>query len=154
MLPLNPRLYNALTRVFDTVKISNQGEPMFATYGYDFRGNERMVPTISGESYVVVCPYCHDTSGHLYINHRWGVRDPVNNTKNLWLANCFLDDCMKDWLNQKDLSKRIEDYSLAAAAGLVRTATVADTVPPTKSASSPAAGLHCSVRPMASKPPA
>lgn len=72
---------------------------------------------MSGEYYVVACPHCHDTKGHLYINHRWGIRDPVNRTRNLWLANCFLCNSMSEWKNRMDLADRLEDYTLAVRAG-------------------------------------
>jgi hypothetical protein len=114
---LNPRLYWALKRAFGRVRVSNPGVPMTATYTPGPDGRPRLTPHVNGEYYVVVCPFCHDTKGHLYVNHRWGVRDRENGTRNLWLANCFLDDCMTKWENREALAERLEDYSLSAAAG-------------------------------------
>jgi hypothetical protein len=62
-----------------------------------------------GETYITCCPYCHDTSGHLYVNHRWGQFDPKTRTRNLWLAKCFREDCLKSWDNRKDLADRVLD---------------------------------------------
>jgi hypothetical protein len=120
--PLNPRLYAALNRsVTGGVKrISNQGQPMAAVYLPDLNGRPRLTPSSKGEYYVLACPFCHDTSGHLYVNHRWGVRDPVNGTRNLWLATCFLSDCLRSWENRKRLLAAVEDYAVAVAAGAVR----------------------------------
>lgn len=91
---LNPELYRAPKRAFRWVKVSNPGEVMNAIYQPDHEGTLRLQPLWPGEYYVVACPFCHDTTGHLYINHRWGVRDPRNGTRNLWLAHCFLSDCL------------------------------------------------------------
>ena len=123
---LNPRLHAALNRVFGVRTISNAGQPMAAVYSPGPDGRPRLTVSSRGEAYVVACPYCHDTSGHLYVNHRWGVRDPRNGTLNLWMAKCFLSDCMKKWENRKDLLERVEDYALAAAAGLARVPTVTE----------------------------
>jgi len=121
MPPLNLRLYADLNRTIGGVRrISNEGEPMSAVYVPGSDGRPRLTPSSPGEYYVVVCPYCHDTSGHLYVNHRWGVRDPKNGTRNLWLAKCFLSDCLSSWDNRKDLWDRLEDYALAATSGVVR----------------------------------
>lgn len=128
MPPLNPRLYAALNRsVKGGVRgISNQGQPMAAVYLSDLNGKPRLTPSSNGEYYVLACPFCHDTSGHLYVNHRWGVRDPVNGTRNLWLAHCYLGDCMRPWENRTELLRMVEDYALAAAAGAVRVPEVAE----------------------------
>jgi hypothetical protein len=109
---LNPRLYAALNRAFGVRRICNQGQPMAAVYYTGLDGRPRLTPSCSGEYYVTTCPLCHDTSGHLYVNHRWGVRDPRNGTLNLWLATCFLSGCMKAWENRKELLERVEDYDL------------------------------------------
>lgn len=131
MPPLNPRLYAALNRNVKggVRKIANQGQPMAAVYYPGLDGRPRLTPSSPGEYYVVACPYCHDTSGHLYVNHRWGVRDPQSGTLNLWLAKCFLSDCMKEWDNRKDLLERVEDYAIAAGAGAVRVPTMVEAAP-------------------------
>ena len=125
MPPLNPRLYAALDRVVGVRRTSNESQPMFALYLPGLDGRARLTPSSPGEYYVCACPFCHDTSGHLYVNHRWGVRDPVNGTRNLWLAKCFLGDCLADWENRKGLLAMVEDYALAAGAGAVRVPAVA-----------------------------
>ncbi|HEY1187573.1 MAG TPA: hypothetical protein VGE74_07935, partial [Gemmata sp.] len=81
------------------------------------------------EAYVLVCPFCHDTSGHLYVNHRWAVRDPQNGTLNLWLAKCFLGDCLRAWENRKGLLAMVEGYARAAPAGAVRVPKTAEAAP-------------------------
>jgi len=129
MPPLNPRLYAALNRAVGVRKIANESQPMAAVYYPGLDGRPRLTPASPGEYYVVACPYCHDTSGHLYVNHRWGVRDPQNGTLNLWLAKCFLSDCMREWENRKDLLSRVEDYALAAGAGAVRVPAVTEALP-------------------------
>lgn len=117
MKPLNPTLYDALRRAFRHVRISNEGQLMKASY-LMWGGKERLRPDPSsrGEYYIICCPYCHDTSFHLYINHRWGVRDPRNGTRNLWLACCFKSDCLREWENRDDLAERLHPYNLAQPA--------------------------------------
>lgn len=119
MQPLNPTLYAALQREFGRVRISNAGQAMSATYLQGRDGRPRLHPMWPGEYYVVACPFCHDTTGHLYVNHKWGVRDPMNGTRNLWLANCFLNDCLNDWDRRRDLADRLFSYQVQAKAGLV-----------------------------------
>lgn len=128
-MPLNPRLYASLQRVTKVVTISNAGQPMAAVYYPGPDGKPRLTVSSPGEYYVADCPFCHDTRGHLYVNHRWGVRDPVGGTRNLWLANCFLSDCMRSWENRRKLLEMVEDYALAAAAGVVRVPDVAGKAP-------------------------
>ena len=48
-----------------------------------------------GETYRVSCPYCNDTRQRLWINHRWGLLDSRTQNRNLWLAKCFNEDCLK-----------------------------------------------------------
>ncbi|MHB1778041.1 MAG: hypothetical protein ACYCU7_18970, partial [Acidimicrobiales bacterium] len=132
-MALNPRLYEALKRVFGRVKISNEGEPMSAVYLPGSDGKLRLKPSSSGECYVVACPYCHDTTGHLYINHRWGVRDPKNRTRNLWLATCFLNDCLRDnWERRIDLAERLSEYNIQAQFGAVSVPDVSQAAPLTR----------------------
>jgi len=106
MQVLNPSLYEAL-RQLGRVKVSHPGEPMSAVYVPGDGNKAHLSLSSYGESYVVCCPYCHDTSGHLYVNHRWGQFDAKTRTRNLWLAKCFRDDCLKTWENQKDLADRV-----------------------------------------------
>lgn len=103
MQPLNPSLYASLKRRFKHVKISNAGQQMIAQYLPGPDGRLRLHPLQKGEYYVVCCPQCNDSSGHLYINHRWGVRDPENGTYNLWLMYCHREGCMREYPDQKDL---------------------------------------------------
>lgn len=115
-MPLNPELYAALKREFGSVKISNQGFAMTATYLPGLDGRLRLRPIDNGEYYTISCPYCSDTGHHLYINHRWGLRDPHNGTRNRWLATCFLNDCMRAWDNRNDLAERLDEYNAVAEA--------------------------------------
>ena len=98
-----------------------------AVYVPDADGRLRLHPATRGEAYVVACPYCHDISGHLHVNHRWGVRDPKNGTRNLWLVKCYRSDCLRDWDRRHALAERLDDYSLQAGAGAVTLPTVRET---------------------------
>jgi hypothetical protein len=116
MPPLNPDLYAALKEVFGDVKVSKQGVPMTAVYWPGLDGQPRLHPAESGEYYAVNCPFCYDTGQHLYINHRYGVRDPVTGFKNHWLANCFLSGCMTSRENREELARQLHWYRINAGA--------------------------------------
>lgn len=102
---------------------------MAAVYHRGTNGKPRLTVSSSGEYDVLACPFCHDTRGKLYVNHRWGVTDAMTRTRNLWLATCFLSGCMRTWENQKELFELVEEYAVAAGAGAVRVPAVAETAP-------------------------
>jgi hypothetical protein len=132
MRPLNPRLHAALNRTFGNVKISNQGIPMSAVYMPGANGKKRLTPVLKGEYYVVACPNCHDIKGHFYVNHRWGVHDPVNGTRNLWLAHCFLCGYPNDWDDRLKLVERLSEYNIQAQFGAVSVPEVTQASPLTQ----------------------
>ena len=68
-MPLNLKLFAALQRVFGTVRIENEGDPMFAEYWPDLNGKLRLTPHSNGEYYIVACPFCYDTKGRELWKH-------------------------------------------------------------------------------------
>jgi hypothetical protein len=105
--PLNPGLLWRLERCFGQVRVENAGDPGYGGGGIDPvtlrpRGGGR-----GGEEYIVVCPYCADRHGHLYINHRYGLRDPETDSDHTGLAHCFCCDCLSDPENRRDLADRV-----------------------------------------------
>jgi len=125
---LNPALYDALRKVFRHVGISNQGIRLNGYHMEGLDGIKRLRVTDPGEYYVVSCPFCRDTGKHLYINHCWGVRDSENGRRNLWLAHCFLNECLRDWEKRKALADMLCAYDLRSRSGLV----VVEHRPPTE----------------------
>ena len=107
-MALRPHLYDRLVRVFGDVKMVHEDEEMVFTTTRGFLDDERrrMVVHSFGEAYAVCCPFCLDTRYRLWINHRWalyerGVR------KNLWLAKCFNEDCLKMRSKRRELYRRV-----------------------------------------------
>lgn len=92
---LRPDLYARLKEVFKHVRVSNEGAAMQATV---VRSALTKKPELqirdAGEYYVVNCPFCLDTGHRLWINHRWGFYDARNDSRNLWLAICYNEDCL------------------------------------------------------------
>lgn len=101
---LRPQLYDRLEARFQHVLVANEGQEMIATYERDALTRK---PTLrvkqAGEYYRINCPFCYDTRKRLYINHRWGLQDPHTGSKNLWLAYCFNEQCLKNEIRQKYL---------------------------------------------------
>ena len=122
MNPLNPSLFHALQE-FGTVRFAAQGERLVGTYQTMPGGRVRLNLVSAGEYYRVNCPYCNDTRQRLYINHRWGVRDPQTGTRNRWLALCHNENCLADEKNLLDLIERTAWYNREAGAGRVEIAT-------------------------------
>jgi hypothetical protein len=130
MQPLNPSLYDALKRVFGHVRIANEGQAMVADYVPVPDGPPRLLIVQSGEYYIIRCPYCHDTSGKLWINHRWGVFDRQTGRRNLWLAICYLGDCLSEWDHRVDLADRLEAQGLASSFAAVEVRPGREAPPP------------------------
>lgn len=106
--PLNSILYTALLHEFNSVVISNPGIAAQVTYCVDAMSNRtKSRLAIKGEYYRVSCPYCGDSRKRLWINHLWGVQDNVTNSKNLGLAICFNEDCLKEEGKVSHLYERI-----------------------------------------------
>jgi hypothetical protein len=106
-VPLNPRLYQLLDYNVPggVVRIANEGQVRKEFTFFDLRtGENRAIRQYSGEEYQVICPYCSDTSGHLYISHQYGKWNEETGVTNLHLANCFRDNCLEDAANRHHLS--------------------------------------------------
>jgi hypothetical protein len=113
--PLNPTLFRRLERYYG----EGQVEIISAGQSISWRAVRERVPGTGGESrmtrrmmdpgeeYKVRCKICRDHRARLHINHRWGVYDPITKSKNLWLANCFNEDCYDNYEAQADLYERI-----------------------------------------------
>ena len=76
------------------VGISREGEEMISDVDKDaLTGKPQRYVHDAGEYYTVSCPWCTDTRKRLYINHRWGLKDPETGSLNLHLAHCFNEGC-------------------------------------------------------------
>lgn len=106
--PLNPTLYNALRSKFGDVQINSPGIAISwvvhrsAIFVSDEARPSRKVFN-QGEEYLVRCPFCKDWKKRLSINHRWGVLDRETNSQNLWLCQCYNEQCTTDWGRQMQL---------------------------------------------------
>lgn len=105
--PLNPILFERLKRLFGRVRISNPGQAMVASYRQKSDGYKAMEILNPGEYYQVCCPRCNDTRFRLYINHRWGHRDPQNGSLNMWLVVCYNEDCYTSEEARLDLYEQV-----------------------------------------------
>jgi hypothetical protein len=106
--------------VFGDVRITNQGEAMISQHVRLPGGRLRRVVGHAGEYYKVSCIFCNDTRHRLWINHRWGVRDPKTGSRHRWAAKCFNEDCLAREENRVDLIRRVNRYDREAEAGRVR----------------------------------
>jgi hypothetical protein len=109
---LNPGLYWRLERCFGGVRVENPGDPGWGGGGIDPVTLRPRSHGRGGEEYIVVCPFCADRRGHLYINYRYGLRDPETGSDNTGLAHCFRRDCLSDPEHRRELADRI--FSLVA----------------------------------------
>jgi hypothetical protein len=95
-MPLRPEQYTRLQYRFKYVEVADDHEEMLATVGRDaLTGDPALVVQHPGEYYRVSCPFCSDTRKRLWINHRWGFLDPRTQSRNLWLAICYDEDCLR-----------------------------------------------------------
>jgi hypothetical protein len=116
---LNPTLFEALKREFGEVKVTDQGTAMDGRHVRYPGGRARLVVTTSGEYYRVSCPFCNDTRYRLWINHRWGVRDPVTGSRHRWAAVCYNEDCLAREEHRVELIERTSWYHRSAGEGRV-----------------------------------
>jgi hypothetical protein len=108
--PLNPLLYSRLKRVFGHVKISNQGVGMVSRYGPNaVTGKTQIQIDYGGETYCVCCPKCHDTRFRLRINYKWGARDRVTGSKNLFLVYCQNENCYRTLTAREQLYQMVSE---------------------------------------------
>ena len=111
---INKQLFNMLRRRFNNnVQVFNEDVEMDAIYtpSLDDYTKKFLSPVSPGEEYRVSCYKCSDTRFRLYINHRWGVYDPQSNSRNLWLANCWNENCFSEYLDQKAFADEVYDTS-------------------------------------------
>jgi hypothetical protein len=112
--PLNPTLYRRLEAYYG----EGQVETISAGKAISWRLVREPIPGSKeyrmtrrvydpGEEYKVRCKICRDHRHRLHINHRWGVYDPQTKSKNLWLANCFNEDCYDNYDAQGQLYERV-----------------------------------------------
>lgn len=95
-MPLNPKLYNALRRLFpDGVKIQKEGEAMrYRVVKNPMTQKNQINVTSGGEDYKMCCPFCNDTRFRFEVSHRWNTTDP--GTKAYFGASfihCYNDGC-------------------------------------------------------------
>jgi hypothetical protein len=109
---LNPGLFWRLQRCFGNVRVENAGDPGHGSTGIDPVTLRPRSRGRGGEEYIVACPFCADQRGHLYINHRYGLRDSETGSDNTGLAHCFRRDCLSDPEHRRELADRV--FSLVA----------------------------------------
>lgn len=104
--PLNPLLYAKLERYYGDVDIVAAGDAIsWELVWNSVEGETEKVASrrilSPGEEYRVRCKACKDHRARLQINHMWGVHDPETNSKNLWLAHCWNEECYSEYQEQK-----------------------------------------------------
>lgn len=108
---LNPTLYSLLVRRYgeDGIEVVAPGERIdwglkreFVDPGRTYREG-RMSRSVhhSGEEYRLRCPHCKDHRPRMYVNHRWGVWDRQTQSRNLWLIQCFNEQCFDEYQVQE-----------------------------------------------------
>lgn len=111
---LNPALYNLLDRRFAASggvrKINKENESASYQEGIHIQTGRPIVDWSSrGEQYIVICPFCADQSGHLYISHLYGMPNEFSANDNIDQAKCWRRDCLQD------IAKRDSLYDLIFA---------------------------------------
>lgn len=100
-MPLRPELYNRLVHRFRHVEISGEGEEMVSSLQTSAHTGKKTREAWSfGEYYRINCPFCGDLRQRLWINHQWGRLDPETDSKQLYLAHCFNENCLKEDCNR------------------------------------------------------
>ncbi len=117
---LNPPLFEALTREFGEVRVTDQGAAMIARHVRYPGGQVRLEVGSAGEYYRVCCAFCNDTRFRLWINHRWGVPDPKTGSRHRWAAICYNENCLAREENRVELIRRVSWYDRTAGAGRVK----------------------------------
>ena len=132
---LNTLLYDALSRVFDSVKVANEDQT--ADIAVENMGDFGLRWTMSddvshGEQYVVTCPFCEDHKGHLYISYT-SYASPVVNGITLppgpLIAFCHRRKCLKDNAeNWKTLDRIIRSGMALVGDGMQTSQTLSDAI--------------------------
>src|SRR6187399_54136 len=115
---INEKLFDLLETAYGNVKVLRRGVAMGCVYREDPHTGKLRLEVKQrgqGEEYRLDCPECGDTRGRLFINHRWGVYDKKTKTRNLWLANCYNEECFANYAEQKKLYDTVyAGYSMGA----------------------------------------
>jgi hypothetical protein len=95
-----------------TVKVNHRGRPFVGTVSVDpVTLKKKVKRKQTGEEYVVCCPFCRDTRYRLTLNHRWNVYDPVTDSRNLHLAQCYNEHCEVNYPGfHSELVKRLNPF--------------------------------------------
>lgn len=99
---INDWLYNRLMYLFGEVRVANAGMPLiFTEYVEPTTGRKKIHIEQRGETYCVNCPFCYivtqgraDTRFRLWINHHYGIEDPISGRKFWGLAHCYNENCL------------------------------------------------------------
>jgi hypothetical protein len=112
--PLNPTLFRSLESYYGVgnVEIVSNGVAIRWRTLLDWvpgttEKRLRRHVDVPGEEYKVRCRICQDYRARMYINHHWGVFDQETQTRNLWLINCFNEDCYSEYDARRELYQRI-----------------------------------------------
>jgi hypothetical protein len=119
---LNPFLYARLVEYFHDVDVVCAGQEIdwSVEWTVDERTGDRTPTRVkqhSGEEYKIRCPECKDYRARLHINHMWGIWDQETQSRNLWLANCYNEQCYTDYDNQRWLYETLYTAPLRRRAG-------------------------------------
>ena len=115
--PLNPSLHRLLEIRFGKVYIVAENQSMIwnvvdrPVASRHKGGDAELRPSRriqhSGEEYKVSCPFCGDVRQRLFVNHMWGVWDPLTKSRNLFLCQCFNEQCMDDYERRVQLHEQV-----------------------------------------------
>ncbi|NLF67447.1 MAG: hypothetical protein GX575_00185 [Candidatus Anammoximicrobium sp.] len=110
-MSLNPTLYDALNSVIPggVRHIRHEGDPGSSRLVRRPGGGYRPDIQIWGESYILNCPYCGDTKGHLTVNYRFGTPDPSTGRDRplTRVLKCHRRDCLSNPDNCRDFIRRV-----------------------------------------------
>ena len=104
---LNPTLYSLLVRRYgeNSIEVIAPGERIDWGLKRKLVGGEICMSRDvrhSGEEYKLRCPYCKDHRARMFINHRWGVWDEETESNNLWMVQCFNEQCFDSFEQQEN----------------------------------------------------
>lgn len=97
-LVLNPSLYGRLKARFGKVKVTNPGIANTERVEQDIvRGRAHTVVVNYGETYLVNCPFCHDTRQRMSVNHTYGTTGSKRYDGELrtFMWRCYNEDCQR-----------------------------------------------------------
>ena len=102
---VNPTLYNKLKSLFKHITIANENvKPKIKPS--NIAGQWRFDDSVSGEAYILNCPFCQDHKHHLYISSISFTQPRIGETiypQAPLLGKCFRRDCLKEPANREKL---------------------------------------------------